>query len=124
MALRKATQPGQEYASLYPTAPFECGNSAPLGPAVRKRGGSSVQRDCVPQLVEEALRHLFRLAGEAPDFAQQRLLLRIQILRDDDLDDDVLVAAPPASHVRHTPTLKPEGLPVLGAGRDRDLDRS
>src|SRR5207302_2891243 len=88
-----------------------------------KTGASSVQRDRVAQLVEKALRHLLGLAGQDPDLAQQSLLLRVQVFRDDDLHDDVLIAAPPTSHVRHAPALQPEGLPVLGAGGDRDLDR-
>src|SRR2546430_16749224 len=81
-----------------------------------------VERNRVAQLVEEALGHLLRLAGQAAHLAEQCLLLRVQVLRDDHLDDDVLVAAPAAAHVRHASALQPEGLPVLRAGGEGELD--
>src|SRR5438034_7237517 len=84
----------------------------------------SVESDCVAQLLEEALGHLLRLAGEASDLPEQGFLLGREVLRDDDLHHDVLVAAAPAAHVWHAPPRHPERLPVLGARRDGDLHRT
>src|SRR5438045_4297634 len=84
----------------------------------------SVEADGVLQLLEEALRHLLGLARQPADFAQQRLLLGREVLRDHDLDDHELVAPAAAADVGHALALEPEGLPVLGPGRDRDLDRA
>src|SRR5256886_8697499 len=83
-----------------------------------------VQRNRVAQLVEEAFGHLLRLSGQAAHLPQQRFLLRVEVLRDDHLDDNVLVAAPAAAHVRHASALQPEGLPVLRAGGGGGLDRA
>src|SRR5665213_1507838 len=82
----------------------------------------SVKGNGVAQLFEEPSRDLFGLAGEASDPSQERFLLRAQVLRHDDLDDDVLVAATPSSDVRHAPPAHTERLPVLRPGGDRDLD--
>src|SRR5450759_151920 len=82
-----------------------------------------VKRDRVAKFLEEALGDLLRLARQAPNLAQDGLLLHRQVLGDDDLHDDVLVAATAAADVRHTPARQPKGLAVLSAGRDGDLDQ-
>src|SRR5450759_4141577 len=61
-----------------------------------------VKRDRVAKFLEEALGDLLRLARQAPNLAQDGLLLHRQVLGDDDLHDDVLVAATAAADVRHT----------------------
>src|SRR3989454_9648924 len=82
-----------------------------------------IKRDRVAQLVEESFGHFFGLAGQPANLSEQRLLLGVEILRNDQLDHDVLVAAATASHVQHALSPQPEGLPVLGPGRDGDLHR-
>src|SRR5258708_20617588 len=72
-----------------------------------------VQVDRLAELLEEALRHLLRLACQAADPAQDALLVGRQVLRHDALDDDELVAAPAGPDVGHAPAPPPEGLPVL-----------
>src|SRR5258708_344554 len=81
-----------------------------------------VEADGVSQLLEKALRDLFRLPREAADLAQHGLLLGSEVLGNDHLDHDVLVAAPPASHVWHPLALQPERLAVLCAPRHCNLD--
>jgi hypothetical protein len=73
---------------------------------------------------EEAFRDLLWLASQASHLAQQGLLLGTQVLRHHHLDDDILVTAAPTSHVGHASPGHPERLSVLGAGGDRNLDRT
>src|SRR5581483_1736356 len=83
-----------------------------------------VQADGVPELLEEALAHLLRPAGQPPDLPEQRLLVGVEVLRHDHLDHHVLVAPTAAADVGHALAGQAEGLAVLGAGRDFDLDRA
>src|ERR1700693_655778 len=82
-----------------------------------------VQRNRVAQLLEEPLGDLLRLARQAANLAQDRLLLRREVLRNDDLDDDILIAAPAAPDVRHAAPGEAERLAILSTGRDGDLDQ-
>src|SRR5258708_37711989 len=81
-----------------------------------------VEADGVSQLLEQALRDLLRLPREAADLAQHGLLLGSEVLGNNHLDHDVLVAAPPASRAWHPLALQPERLAGLGAARDGHLD--
>src|SRR5438874_1845726 len=59
----------------------------------------------------------------APDLLQMRLLLRVQVLRDHDLDHDVLVAAAASPNMGDPLAGEPEGLTVLSPRGYRDLNR-
>ena len=65
-----------------------------------------------------------RLSSQSADLSQKILLLRVEVLRHDDLDDHELVAPPAASNLGHASSAQLEGLAVLSAGRDRHLDQA
>src|SRR5713226_2571325 len=70
------------------------------------------------------LRTPLALPGQAANLAEEGLLLRGQVLGNDDLHEHVLVAAAAAADVGHALPGEPERLPVLGACRDGDLHRA
>src|ERR1700730_1449968 len=82
-----------------------------------------LEADGVLELVEKALLDVLWLAADAAQLLQRLLLLVGQVGRNHDPHVDEVVTATPREHMGNAAAVEPNGLPVLGAGRNLDLLR-
>src|ERR1700737_4552263 len=82
-----------------------------------------LETDGVLELVEKALLDVLRLAADAAQLLQRLPLLFGQVGGNHHPHIDELVAAAARPHMRNAAAIDPDGLPVLGPGRNLDLLR-